>query len=387
VRPRYEVADLINSHGKTFLKAHPQPLQHIRTLLAIRDCRTAALGGQKYRCSCCEKELFAWHSCRNRHCPKCQAVNCEKWIWSREQELLPVPYFHVVFTLPDSLNELAMHHPKEVYNSLFRSASRTIKQFSEDHKHLGATTGMTAVLHTWGQNLSLHPHLHCIIPGGGIGFNRKWKTAKSDGKYLFPSKALAKVFRAKFVKELRSNGVVIPQTVARKLFNRKWVVYAKDPFLGPKQVVEYLGRYTHKIAISNHRIKRINTNGRVHFSWKDYRHGNRKKIMSLSAHEFLRRFCQHILPPGFVRIRHYGMLSSRNKTVLLNQARDCFDMQHWQKAPKEQWKTEVQERLNITPDQCPFCKEGVLEVIAVIEPSRGPPPKSAIQPNFSFYAA
>ena len=385
MKPRYELAQLITSHGKTFLKQHPQPLQNIRTLLAIRDCRTPALGGQKYRCSCCNKELFAWHSCRNRHCPKCQAVNREKWIWSRERELLPVPYFHVVFTLPDGLNHLAINHPAEVYNALFRAAWNTIEAFSTDHKHLGAKTGMTAVLHTWGQNLSLHPHLHCIIPAGGITNNGQWKQAKNKGKYLFPSQAMARVFRAKYVKELRSKGIKIPQLVAKRLFKVNWVVYAKQPFLGPKQVIEYLGRYTHKIAISNNRIKAIDKNGNVRFTWKDYRHGNQKKLMTLKGHEFLRRFCLHILPSGFVRIRHYGMLSSRNKSTLLNRARDCFEQEHWVKPDPDLWKTLVLQRLNFNPNSCPFCKEGVLEVVQTIQPVRGPPKKSSIQPNKAFY--
>jgi len=385
VRAKWEVADVLTTHGKSFLKTFPQPLQVVKTLSAIRDCRTAVLGGHKLRCNCCANEHYRYNSCRNRHCPKCQGINREKWIWHREQELLPVPYFHVVFTLPHELNTLAMYHPKEVYGSLFRAAWQTIKQFSADHKHLGSNTGMTAVLHTWGQNLSLHPHLHCIVPGGGITAG-KWKQAKNKGKYLFPTKALSKVFRAKFMSELRSMDIKIPQSIAREVFKKDWVIYAKQPFLGPKQVVEYLGRYTHKIAISNHRIKQIDQDGTVHFTWKNYRKGGAKSCMQLSPHEFLRRFSQHVLPAGFVRIRNYGMLSSRNKAVILNQAREYFSMERWEKPEAINWKIIVQQRMNFIADQCPRCKVGVMELVEIILPKRGPP-MAAIKPNTSFYAA
>jgi hypothetical protein len=367
------VADLVTSHGESFLKAFPQPVQVVKTLQAIGNCRKAAMGGHKLRCSSCGWEQYRYNSCRNRHCPKCQGVNREKWIWNREAELLPVPYFHIVFTLPAELNSLAMGKPREVYNSLFKSAWQTIGRFSGDHKHLGAQTGMTAVLHTWGQNLSLHPHLHCIVPGGGVTPSGKWRQSRSTGKYLFPSKAMAVVFRAKFMASIRRAGITIPQKAGKALFGKQWLVYAKQPFRGPKQVIEYLGRYTHKIAISNHRIKQIDADGQVHFTWKDYRHGGKKGMMALSAHEFMRRFCQHILPKGFVRIRHCGILASRNKTVLLNRAREYFGMPPWRKPERKDWKQVAVERMHFTPDQCPVCKNGVLEIIAVLEPQRGPP--------------
>lgn len=379
MRPKWEVADVVASHGNAFLKASHQPWQVVRTLQALRDCRTAALGGHRLRCSDCGQEKYRYNSCRNRHCPKCQGVNREKWILNREAELLPVPYFHVVFTLPSELNTLAMHRPKEVYDSLFRSAWQTIRKFSADHRYLGATSGMTAVLHTWGQNLSLHPHLHCIVPGGGITAAGKWKKAKSKGKYLFPTKALARVFRAKFMAELRSTGTDVDYPAGRKLFAKDWVVYCRQPFPGPKQVVEYLGRYTHKIAISNHRIRCIDPDGTVHFTWKDYRQGGEKSVMALPAFEFLRRFCRHILPRGFVRIRHYGMLASRNKAALLNRARDCFGMTPWQKPENITWQQVLQQTTGIAPDRCPACRKGTLKAIAIILPLRGPP-KRALKP-------
>ena len=282
-----------------------------------------------------------------------------------------MPYFHVVFTLPDALNVLAINHPKAAYNSLFRAAWHTMKTFANDPKHLGAETGMTAVLHTWGQNLSLHPHLHCIVPGGGLTKAGHWKKAHNKGRYLFPTFAMAKVFRAKFMELLRKE-VAVPQDVAKRLFQKPWVVYAKRPFMGPTQVVEYLGRYTHKIAISNHRITGIDEQ-HVRFSWKDYRHGGAKKIMQLDIIEFLRRFCQHILPSGFTRIRHYGILASRNKSSQLNKLRQYFKLCPWKKPQKTDWKEVVEQRMNIIPDQCPHCKEGVMQVIEILEPRRGPP--------------
>lgn len=371
MRPNWEVANLVASHGTRFLRQYPQNNQVARTLAAIKACRTAQLGGHRLRCNCCGKEQYRYNSCRNRHCPKCQAVNREQWIWNREQELLPVPYFHVVFTLPDALNVLAINHPKAAYNSLFRAAWHTMKTFANDPKHLGAETGMTAVLHTWGQNLSLHPHLHCIVPGGGLTKAGHWKKAHNKGRYLFPTFAMAKVFRAKFMELLRKE-VAVPQDVAKRLFQKPWVVYAKRPFMGPTQVVEYLGRYTHKIAISNHRITGIDE-PHVRFSWKDYRHGGVKKIMQLDIIEFLRRFCQHILPSGFTRIRHYGILASRNKSTQLNKLRQYFKLRPWKKPQKTDWKEVVEQQMNIIPDQCPHCKEGVMQVIEILEPRRGPP--------------
>jgi hypothetical protein len=371
MRPQWEVADLVASHGTRFLRQSPQSSQVARTLRAIEACRTAKLGGHRLRCSGCGKEQYRYNSCRNRHCPKCQAVNREQWIWNRQQELLPVTYFHVVFSLPAALNPLAIRHPKAVYNSLFRAAWHSLKAFAADPKHLGADTGMTAVLHTWGQNLSLHPHLHCIVPGGGLAPSGRWKKARNKGKFLFPTYALARVFRAKFMALMRRE-VAVPQDVAKKLFLTPWVVYAKRPFSGPRQVVEYLGRYTHKIAISNHRITAID-DPYVRFRWKDYRQDGVMKIMQLDILEFLRRFCLHILPAGFTRIRHYGILASRNKTTQLNELRKYFKLKPWTKPGKANGKEVALKRLNIIPDQCPHCKQGSLQVIGILEPQRGPP--------------
>jgi hypothetical protein len=229
---------------------------------------------------------------------------------------LPTTYFHVVFTLPGELNSFCLKHPVKLYNMLFASCKETLFAFGNDQKHLGAQMGLIALLHTWGQNLSLHPHLHCIVPGGGFTTEGKWKNAKGNGSFLFPVKAMSIVFKNKFMQKLRNlfteNKKIVDPVLRKTLYNKNWVIYAKQPFLGPMQVIEYLGRYSHKIAISNHRLKSMGE-GKVSFSYKDYADGNKQKLMMLSAHEFLRRFCMHILPPKFMKIRHYGFLANRSK--------------------------------------------------------------------------
>jgi hypothetical protein len=257
---------------------------------------------------------YKYHSCRNRHCPSCQGSKREQWIERQQKYLLDVPYFHVVFTLPEELRSLCLLNPKAMYNLLFKASWETIKTLSKDVKYLGAQSGMTAVLHTWSQNLSLHPHLHCIVPGGGLSSKGKWKSTRNKGKYLFPRKVLSQIFRAIFMRHLKalaSMGVIpLDRELREKLYAKKWVVYAKRPFAKPFHVIEYLGRYTHKIAISNYRIISLNDT-HVSFRWKDYRHKSTNKIMALSITEFVRRFSLHIMPHRFVRIRHYGILSFR----------------------------------------------------------------------------
>lgn len=302
----------------------------------------------------------------------------------RESELLPVSYYHIVFTLPQELNALTESHPKEVYNALFHAGWNTIRGFAQDPKFLGAKTGMVAILHTWGQKLWLHPHLHCIVPGGGITPAGKWKHAVYKNKYLFPKRAMSKVYRAKFVAKLRELGVVIPQDIGKAIFSKDWVVYAKRPFASPETVVEYLGRYTHKIAISNHRLISI-TNKEILFHYKDYRKGAKRFVAKLPAVEFLRRFCLHILPKGFVRMRHYGILASKNKAKELNMAKKDLGMEPWKKLNID-WKTIALEKLNMDITKCPKCKTGLMEVIEIIPPERGPPVFSRI-PNIECTAA
>jgi len=276
----------------------------------------------------------------------------------------------MVFTLPHCFNELLPKHSKEIYSSLFRATWLTIQTFANEPKYIGAKTAMTAILHTWGQQLWLHPHLHCIIAGGGITKTGNWKMAKGKGKYLFPTRAMSLIFRAKFMALLRKK-MNLPYAIGKQAFQQKWVVYAKRPFASPKTVVEYLGRYTHKIALSNHRLIDVNEKA-VSFKYKDYRQRGKQKTITLTGIEFLRRFSYHILPSGFVRIRHYGFLASRNKPTQLNIAKKQLNQTIWVKV-KYNWAKIVQEKLGFNPLQCPFCKKETLKIIKIIDPERGPP--------------
>ena len=365
MKPLYEVAGVLNAHWPEVQQSKKFNSWQLRTLNAVRRCRSAALGAHVDGCSSCGHLRISYNSCRNRHCPKCQGNEREKWIQAREAELLPVPYFHVVFTLPDTLNQLCLHKDKEVYNILFQSAWHVLNTFGHDHKWLGAQTGMIAILHTWGQTMTLHPHLHCIVPGGGLTKQGKWKQAKSDGRYLFSVKAMSKVFRGKFMALLKER---LPEEMnpglVNELYKKDWVVYAKRPFSGPGSVVEYLGRYTHKIAISNHRIKNVE-DAKVTFSYKDYRQGAVKKEMTLDGLEFIRRFAMHILPKGFVRIRHYGMVSSTSKMA-------CAAVIKEQLPPVAEVKNTKPKREMYNPLQCPCCKkESMLTLLRFNR--RGPP--------------
>ena len=351
-----EVVDVLRKLGKRIETLGLNTWQ-LRTLSAIKRCRTAELGGHIDACDECGKLSISYNSCRNRHCPKCQGNKREDWIQARTNELLPVPYFHVVFTLPDSINSLAIHQPKIVYDILFEASWETLKQFGKTKE---IRTGMIAVLHTWGQQLSLHPHLHCIVPGGGINKDGKWQNSRSDGKFLFPVKALSKVFKAKYCEKLKAKEPIKYEQIRQDLWKKPWVVFAKKPFGSPKSVVEYLGRYTHKIAISNNRIKAID-NQNVIFEYKDYRLAGAKKQMTLTHGEFIRRFSLHILPKRFVKIRHYGFLSSTWKRQKL-------------KLLQEKLRVKVLEKVEKKPflPKCPCCKTGNLHRIAVFD-QRGPP--------------
>ncbi len=359
-RPLYQVADVLERNGDS-LSAYTGNTWQLRTLHALRKCRTAALGGHIDRCDNpdCNRLHLSYNSCRNRHCPQCQGHRREEWIRARERELLDVPYFHVVFTLPDTLNQLCLYAPKTVYTILFKSAWSVLRDFGANPKFLGGTMGMVAILHTWGQNLSLHPHLHCIVPGGGVSAKGKWKYAKRKGKYLFPATAMSRVFRARFVEHVRKE-FTLPQGFYDSLFAKDWVVYCKRPFANPEYVVEYLGRYTHKIAISNHRITSIG-NGKVTFTAKDYRKGGKRSTLGPGDAEFIRRFSLHILPKGFVRIRHYGFLSSSRKKIVL----PPLMAQIGRCTPKEKPPPILNRR-------CPRCKEGTLATVFMFD-SRGPP--------------
>ena len=352
MQPGWEVADVLRrvDISEASFSPHQQ-----KTLRALTRCRTAALGGHVDACRECGTVHISYNSCRNRHCPKCQGHKRVEWIEKRQADLLPCTYYHVVFTLPEELNPLALHRPKVVYDALFASVWATLHQFGKTE---GVHLGMIAVLHTWGQNLSLHPHLHCIVPGGGIDGKGKWTPQLRSNKYLFPIKALSNVFRAKYVAGLRDSGIE-DKSLLESLFQKQWVVYCKRPFGGPQQVIEYLGRYTHKVAISNHRIMQVNEST-VSFTYKDYRDGGNTKAMTLSNEEFVRRFAQHILPSRFVRIRHYGIVSSTYKRGKLQALQAALKV--IRKEPVV--KTMVR--------RCPCCKTGTLITLEVFG-KRGPP--------------
>src|SRR5437763_5164445 len=317
-----ELGDIFRLHGPAYLTTFGDSLSHEqkKALRAIAVCRTAALGGHVDQCDRCGYRKISYCSCRNRHCPKCQGQASARWLEQRATELLPVEYFHVVFTLPQLVAPLALQNQQLVYGILFRAASETLLQIAADPRHLGARIGFLAVLHSWGQNLHHHPHLHCVVPGGGIAPDqRRWISCRRQ--FMFPVKVLSRVFRAKFVRclkrafhqaELCFHGKLQPLAQHRNFFNRlneimrsEWVVYAKPPFGGPQQVLKYLARYTHRVAISNRRLVALQ-NGSVTFRWKDYAHGNQPAMMTLQANEFIRRFLLHVLPKGLVRIRHFG---------------------------------------------------------------------------------
>lgn len=357
-KPTHEVASILRSVD---LPAITSNTWKLRTLYAVSKCRTAALGGHIDRCNHfnCQKLHLSYNSCRNRHCPKCQGHQREEWIQKREAELLNAQYFHVVFTLPDHLHELCLLKPRILYAMLFRTAWQTLRGFGENRKFLGAKTGMIAVLHTWGSNMSLHPHLHCIVPAGGVSAAGKWKETKRSGKFLFPVKAMSKVFRAKFLDALNKADLLAPE-LHERLTAKRWVIYAKRPFHGPQQVTEYLGRYTHKIAISNHRITDVGADT-VSFKVKDYRKGGKNTIYKLSKREFIRRFGMHILPKAFVRIRHYGILSTTGK-------RKFQDIIHEQTGAVTLTIKREPSKLGV----CPTCGKGQLVTIAMFQ-ERGPP--------------
>jgi hypothetical protein len=370
LKPRYELAEVIDRFGQAFESKHSPNSYVKRTLSALLRCRTSSLGGHVDKCDQCGHTRISYNSCRNRHCPKCQNTLREAWIENRKQDLLPVPYFHVVFTVPDKLNSLFIQHPASLYNMLFASAWETIAQFSLTKLH--AETGMIALLHTWGQNLSLHPHVHCVVPGGGISFKGQWKQVKTSVNrkvFLFPVENLSSVFRAKFIARL-NNKLPQDKRFIRDLHKTDWVVYAKEPFASTEHVIEYLGRYTHKTAISNHRLLNIDQSG-VRFTWRDYR-DNTVKVMPLEGTEFLRRFCQHILPRGFVRIRHYGLLSTARREEL-SELQQAFGIITPKIREKKTWKEVCREHLNYNPDICPHCGKGRMITVELLLGSRPPP--------------
>lgn len=372
-----EVADILRHHGDAYRRAHDGHLGRVerRVMSAIALCRTAALGGHIEACSDCGLVRCAYNSCRNRHCPKCQGQARADWLAARQAELLPVPYFHVVFTLPAPVAEIAFQNKETVYAILFRAAAETLTTIAADPNHLGTEIGFVAVLHTWGQTLHHHPHIHCVVPGGGPSLDGTHWVGCRPGFFL-PVRVLSRLFRRLFLDQLRAAfeagelgffgalaDLAEPAAFSsrlRQLRRVEWVVYAKPPFGGPEQVLAYLGRYTHRVAIANTRLISM-TDDEVAFRWKDYRHHSKSKVMTLDAHEFIRRFLLHTLPDGFHRIRHYGFLANGHRAEKLALCRRLLEV-----APGEPAAEQSDDSAPLrTLDRCPCCR-GVMIILATL---------------------
>jgi hypothetical protein len=383
---RPEVADVIREHGEAFRKRYHPSREQRRVLTDLVQCQSALLGGHVKQCDQCGHKVCVYNSCRNRHCPKCQAAARAAWLQAREAEVLDVEYFHVVFTLPHELVPLALQNRRTVYGMLFRAASETLLTLGRDPKHLGAKLGCLALLHTWGQNLLAHPHLHCVIPGGGIApEDERWVSCRS--RFFLPVRVLSRMFRGKFLAmlvrafehhELEFHGQLDQlhhpkawEGWLESLRNKDWLVYSKPPFGGPQQVLKYLARYTHRVAISNQRILAID-DGRVTFGWKDYANGNRKRTMTLDSLEFLRRFLLHVLPSGFMRVRYYGFLANRNRTDnILLARRLIFELRPDSDNVIAHESSPSHASADAELDICPQCKKGRLVlVLSVAYPTR-----------------
>jgi Putative transposase/Transposase zinc-binding domain len=377
-RPRLTMAEVIRSCLDEFLERYGSELtpEQRHALDDLISCRTAALGGHVLGCPECGHQQIAYNSCGNRHCPTCQATAAARWLEARAAELLPVPYFHLVFTLPDVLDPIALANPRAVYDLLLRSAAEAVLELAADPKLLGARTGVLAVLHTWGQNLQFHPHVHCVVPGGGLSPDgTRWVASPSD--FFLPVRVLSRVFRGKFLAGLRAAFNIGELRFEADQFDRAlsvatrtdWVVYAKPPFGGPEQVLKYLARYTHRVAISNARLLDFE-DGMVRFRYKDYAHGNRKRVMTLTALEFVRRLLLHVLPTGFQRIRHYGILANRHRQAKLALCRQLLGSgtatePEFVEEERPSWESPS----SITPTRvCPVCGAGRMIVIKELPP-------------------
>jgi putative transposase/transposase-like zinc-binding protein len=386
---RVELADIVRAHGAAFRANHRLCSVQHRALRAIEHCRTAALGGELRQCDACGERRYVYHSCRNRHCPKCQTRAKERWLAARRAELLPVPYYHLVFTLPHELNALAQGNPRLLYAMLLAAASETLIEFGANPRWLGGEIAATLVLHTWGQSLTQHLHVHCLVAAGALSCEGTWIRTRRG--FLFPVKALSIVFRGKFLAALvgafartafAPSGANTPftepgaqRTLLAELRNKSWVVYAKRPFAGPEQVLQYLGRYTHRVAISNDRLLQADRSA-VRFRYKDYASGNRRRVMALAPDEFLRRFALHVLPRGFNRIRHYGLLANRNKQTLLASARQALKAAALPvaAAAPESVVAFWQRIARIDIERCPSCQHGKLCLVATLAPRSHSPP-------------
>jgi len=389
-QPTLELADIFRQYGPAYRQAHALPLHQHRLMQAIETCRTAVLGGTVEWCDHCQYTHTRYRSCRNRHCPKCQGLAREKWLDQRREELLPTEYFHVVFTLPKPIAAIAFYNKKVVYDILFRATAETLLTIARDPKRLGVELGFFAVLHSWGQNLHFHPHLHCVVPGGGLSADHdRWMHGRR--KYLLPVEVLSRLFRRLFLEALEEayaagqlqffgklEGLRDPAAFARYLAplkKKEWVVYAKAPFGGPQHVLEYLGRYTHRVAISNRRLLALEQ-GQVSFAWKDYRDKQQpQKVMTVSAEEFIRRFLQHSLPPGFQRIRYYGFLAHCHRAEKLDLCRRLLATPCSALLPQPaDCRIFCTALIASHPRLCPKCGVGTLISIQTLWPCHGPVP-------------
>ena len=388
MQQRVEVGDVFREHGPSYLASHQARVSHEQryVLRQLTQCRTASLGGHVLECSGCGKRQIAYNSCRNRHCPKCQGSARHTWLQAREAELLPVPYFHVVFTMPHPIARLALQNRRVIYGILFQAASQTLLQIAADPKHLGARIGFLAVLHTWGQNLLHHPHVHCVVPAGGLSPNgSQW--VPGNPKYLLPVNVLSQVFRCKFMELLRkafsqsrlqfhgqfkglSHRDAFMKWLPSVSFTKDWVVFAKRPFGGPGQTLKYLSRYTHRVAISNGRLLEMQDES-IRIRWKDYSDGSQWKTMPLHVHEFIRRFLLHVLPKRFMRIRHYGFLANRNRSSNIERCRRLLSPQTADtQAPGESESSTESLAESHTP--CPDCGKAMLIIHEFPAPLKRP---------------
>jgi hypothetical protein len=384
---RPAVADVFREFAAEYLAKYGASIEEERVLRAIVGCKTAALGGHKASCSECDYEAFFYNSCRDRHCPKCQGAARAEWLEKRTSELLETPYFHVVFTLPEAFAPIALRNKRLLYGLLFRASAETLQKVARDPKHLGAEIGVLSVLHTWGQTLNHHPHIHCVVPGGGFSLDRtSWVSTRES--FFLPVRVLSRVFRGKFLSYLRDaydkGDLELPGKLAhlreksawidfvRVLSRTDWVVYSKPPFGGPKQVLKYLARYTHRVAISNQRILAMGDD-KVTFQYKDYRAGNVERTMTLAGTEFMRRFLQHVLPGSFHRIRYYGFLSNRDRAEKIASARNLLAVPHPEEEPVVVTELPAPSSQSPHPPKnpiCPVCGKGHLLLVGMLLPDR-----------------
>jgi hypothetical protein len=382
-----EVAEIFRLHGPSYRESHRLSRNQMRVMRAIEVCRTAVLGGHTDQCDHCGHLEISYNSCRNRHCPKCQTLRKEKWIEARREDLLPIEYFHVVFTIPSELNPLVSMNQQLLYDLLFQSASETLSELAQNPKHLGAKVGMIGILHTWGQNLMDHPHIHCIVTGGGLSSDgSRWISCRKG--FFIPVRVMSALFRGKFLDRLKkcftADDLVFPgrirhlqtpgtfESFRRHLYQKNWVVYCKPPFDGANGVLQYLGRYTHRIAISNNRIVAIR-DGHVSFLWRDYADGNRQKTMTLKADEFIRRFLLHVLPPRYVRIRHFGLLANRNCQDNIALCREIIGRGQAilkENVRQETWQEQLLRICGVDVTTCPACQKGRMFRVALLFPHR-----------------